>query len=205
MGTLYYERCKAIASEIEAADNLATLMQGGVGGTLRVSTSVAFGRRVLVPLAMRYMREHPELTIDLSFEDRYVNLVEQGIDLAIRMGRLADSSLGARVSSAMSALTQLAVDPASSARRNSAIAAVTAALVVMGAATAFGIAITGSSTYKQRYGDTGAQVAVGVGMALAAVAEDGDLLAGDQVDVAIGGRFRLHRADHVVDRRWGSG
>jgi len=96
VGTLYYERCKAIAHEIEAADNLATLMQRGVGGTLRVSTSVAFGRRVLVPLAVKYMREHPSLTVDLSFEDRYVNMVEQGIDLAVRMGRLADSTLGSR-------------------------------------------------------------------------------------------------------------
>jgi DNA-binding transcriptional LysR family regulator len=97
VGALYYERCKAIAGEIEAADNLATLMQRGVGaGTLRISTSVAFGRRVLVPLAMQYMRQHPALTVDLSFEDRYVNMVEQGIDLAIRMGRLADSTLGAR-------------------------------------------------------------------------------------------------------------
>ena len=96
VGTLYYDKCKAIAHEIEAADNLATLMQGGMAGTLRISTSVAFGRRVLVPLAMRYMQEHPNLTVDLSFEDRYVNMVEQGIDLAIRMGRLADSTLGAR-------------------------------------------------------------------------------------------------------------
>jgi DNA-binding transcriptional LysR family regulator len=96
VGTLYYDRCKAIAGEIEAADNLATLMQSGVGGTLRVSCSVGFGRRVLVPLAVAYMRRHPGLTIDLSFDDRYVNLVEQGMDLAIRMGRLADSTLGAR-------------------------------------------------------------------------------------------------------------
>jgi DNA-binding transcriptional LysR family regulator len=96
VGTLYYDKCKSIAHEIEAADNLAVLMQSGVAGTLRVSTSVAFGRRVLVPLAMRYMREHPHLTVDLSFEDRYVNMVEQGIDLAVRMGRLADSTLGAR-------------------------------------------------------------------------------------------------------------
>ena len=95
VGALYYEKCKAIAHEIEAADNLATLMQSGVGGTLRVSTSVAFGRRVLVPIAMAYMREHPALCIDLSFDDRYVSLVEQGIDIAIRMGRLADSTLGA--------------------------------------------------------------------------------------------------------------
>jgi hypothetical protein len=42
------------------------------------------------------MREHPGITVDLSFDDRYVNLVEQGVDLAVRMGRLADSSLGAR-------------------------------------------------------------------------------------------------------------
>ena len=96
VGALYYDKCKAIAHEIEAADNLAMLMQGGMAGTLRISTSVAFGRRVLVPLAMRYMREHPQLMLDLNFEDRYVNMVEQGIDLAVRMGRLADSTLGAR-------------------------------------------------------------------------------------------------------------
>ena len=96
VGALYYEKCKAIAHEIEAADNLATLMQSGMGGTLRVSTSVAFGRRVLVPLAVAHMRDHPGLSVDLSFEDRYVNLVEQGVDLAIRMGRLADSTLGSR-------------------------------------------------------------------------------------------------------------
>ncbi len=96
VGSLYYDKCKSIAHEIEAADNLATLMQSGVGGTLRISTSVAFGRRVLVPLSIAYMREHPGLTVDLGFDDRYVNMVEQGIDLAIRMGRLADSTLGAR-------------------------------------------------------------------------------------------------------------
>ena len=96
VGALYYEKCKRIAREIEEADNLATLLQSRVGGTLRISTSVAFGRRVAVPLVLRYMREHPEVTVDLSFDDRYVNLVEQGIDVAIRLGRLADSTLGAR-------------------------------------------------------------------------------------------------------------
>lgn len=96
VGVLYYDKCKLIAREIDEADNLASLLQSQVGGTLRISTSVGFGRRTLVPLVLRYMREHPEVTIDLSFDDRYVNLVEQGVDLAIRMGRLADSSLGAR-------------------------------------------------------------------------------------------------------------
>jgi len=96
VGAAYYDKCKSIARQLEDADNLAALMQSRVRGTLRISTSVAFGRRVLTPLVLRFMQQHPELQIDLSFEDRYVNLVELGIDLAIRMGRLADSSLGAR-------------------------------------------------------------------------------------------------------------
>ena len=96
IGALYYEKCKTIQRELEEADNLASLLQSRVGGLLRISTSVAFGRRVLTPIVLAFMRQHPEITIDLSFDDRYVNLVEQGVDVAIRMGRLADSSLGAR-------------------------------------------------------------------------------------------------------------
>jgi DNA-binding transcriptional LysR family regulator len=96
VGALYYEKCKTIDRELEEADNLATLLQRKIGGQLRIGTSVAFGRRVITPLVLRFMRAHPDITIDLSFDDRYVNLVEQGIDVAVRMGRLADSTLGAR-------------------------------------------------------------------------------------------------------------
>ena len=95
-GALYYDKCKLIERAIDEAENLAALGQGSVGGQLRISTSVAFGRRVLVPLVLRYMRSHPEVTVDVSFDDRYMNLIEQGIDLAIRMGQMADSTLGAR-------------------------------------------------------------------------------------------------------------
>nr|MBA3477951.1 LysR family transcriptional regulator [Lautropia sp.] len=90
IGAQYYERCKLIAREIDEAENLATLRQSRIGGTLRISTSVAFGRRVMVPLVLRYMVENPQVSIDLGFDDRYVNLVEQGVDVALRMGRLAD-------------------------------------------------------------------------------------------------------------------
>ena len=96
VGALYYEKCKRISRDVQDAENLATLLQSGIGGLLRISTSLAFGRRVMVPLVLRYMRDNPGVGIDLVFDDRYVNLVEQGVDLAIRMGRLADSSLGAR-------------------------------------------------------------------------------------------------------------
>lgn len=96
IGALYYEKCKLIVHHLEEADSVAALQQSQVQGGLRISTSVAFGRRVLAPLVMRFMEQHPLLQVELTVDDRYVNLVEQGIDVAIRMGRLADSTLGAR-------------------------------------------------------------------------------------------------------------
>ncbi len=96
IGLLYYEKCKLIAHHAEEARSVAALLQSQVQGALRVSTSVGFGRRVLAPLLMRFMQANPELHVDLAVDDRYVDLVEQGIDVALRMGRLADSTLGAR-------------------------------------------------------------------------------------------------------------
>jgi DNA-binding transcriptional LysR family regulator len=96
VGALYYEKCKVIERAIDEAEDVAVLRQGSIGGQLRLSTSVGFGRRILVPIALRYMQAHPDVKIDLSFDDRYVDLVEQGIDVAIRMGQMADSTLGAR-------------------------------------------------------------------------------------------------------------
>jgi DNA-binding transcriptional LysR family regulator len=95
-GALYYEKCKNIVREAEEAENVVRLRQTQAQGLLRVGSSVAFGRRVVVPLALDFMREHPQLQVDLSFEDRYTDLVAQGVDVAIRMGKLADSNLGAR-------------------------------------------------------------------------------------------------------------
>ncbi len=95
LGSLYYERCKLAAHHFAEAEQVASAGAGVAGGTLRLNTSVAFGRRVMAPLVLKYMQEHPALQIDLGLDDRYVNLVEQGVDVAIRMGRLADSTLGA--------------------------------------------------------------------------------------------------------------
>jgi DNA-binding transcriptional LysR family regulator len=97
IGQLYYEKCRAIARHVDEADSVASLLQSELSGGLRISTSVAFGRRILAPLLIRFMREHPGLSVDLGVDDRYVDLIEQGVDLAIRMGRLSDSSLGARL------------------------------------------------------------------------------------------------------------
>ena len=100
VGALYYDKCKSVVREVEEADNVVHQRQGRgqdeVRGLLRVNTSVAFGRRVILPLALEFMAQHPQVQLDLSFEDRYTDLVAQGIDVALRMGRLVDSSLGAR-------------------------------------------------------------------------------------------------------------
>lgn len=97
IGKLYYEKCKLIAREIEEADDLASLFQSKVRGKLTISSSIAFGRRVLTPTILEFMSLHPELEVNLNMDDRYINLVEQGVDLAIRMRRLPDSSLGSRL------------------------------------------------------------------------------------------------------------
>ena len=95
-GALFYDKCKTILRESEEADAVVRLQQDRAHGLLRIGSSVAFGRRVLVPLALEFIREHPNVQVDLVFEDRYTDLVAQGIDVAVRLGKLADSSLGAR-------------------------------------------------------------------------------------------------------------
>ncbi len=96
-GAFYFEKCKYIVREVDEAENIAWLGQTEVHGVLRIGTSVAFGRRVVVPLALEFMEKHPQVQVDLVFDDRYSDLVAQGIDVAIRMGRLADSGMGARL------------------------------------------------------------------------------------------------------------
>jgi DNA-binding transcriptional LysR family regulator len=96
IGLLYYDKCKLIAHHVDEASSVAALLQTQIQGALRINTSVAFGRRVLAPLVLQFMRMNPQVQVDLNCEDRYVNMVEQGVDVAIRMGRLADSTLGSR-------------------------------------------------------------------------------------------------------------
>jgi len=96
IGSQYYDKCREIVRRVEEAEGIAGSLQSRLQGLLRINTSVAFGRRVVLPLLLQFMRRNPELTVELACEDRYVNLVEQGVDVALRMGRLPDSTLGAR-------------------------------------------------------------------------------------------------------------
>ena len=96
VGAVYYEKCKQIAHHLEEAETVAALMQSQVQGAIRISTTMDFGRRVLAPLVSRFLLANPKVQIELLFDDDIVNVVEQGIDVAIRMGRLINSTLGSR-------------------------------------------------------------------------------------------------------------
>lgn len=95
-GAGYYQHCKRVQEELEAAANAVAQTGAAPRGRLRVASSVAFGRQVLTPMVLDFAQTHPAIRIDLSFDDGFVDLVAQNIDVAVRMGALADSSLGAR-------------------------------------------------------------------------------------------------------------
>jgi DNA-binding transcriptional LysR family regulator len=95
-GAAYYERCRRIIDEVREAEGALGKLQSALSGTLHVNASIALGQIFLTPLLLTFQRQYPELAIELSLSDRYIDLVEEGADLAVRIGRLADSNLVAR-------------------------------------------------------------------------------------------------------------
>lgn len=94
-GATYLERCRAAICELDDAA-LALLGDGALpGGRLVVTAPVTFGRLHILPIATRLLRDFPALKIELTLIDRVVRLVDEGIDVAVRIGDLSDSSLHA--------------------------------------------------------------------------------------------------------------
>ena len=95
-GLAFFERAKRAIEEADEADNEARGAANGLTGNLRICAAVTFGRMHIVPHLGPFLEQNPELTIDLMLDDRNVNLVEEGVDVALRMGTLSDSNLTAR-------------------------------------------------------------------------------------------------------------
>ncbi|QAX84094.1 transcriptional regulator [Pseudomonas sp. DTU12.3] len=95
-GLAFFERAKRALEEADEADNAARGIASGLSGNLRISAAVTFGRLHIVPQLGPFLDQHPQLNIDLMLDDRNINLVEEGIDVALRMGALTDSGLTAR-------------------------------------------------------------------------------------------------------------
>lgn len=91
-GQTYYERCRAILAETEAADALAAEQGREPRGQLRVTAPVHFGRHCVLPVLLDLARRHPGLELDVSLNDRLLDLAEDRCDLAIRTGVLAETA-----------------------------------------------------------------------------------------------------------------
>ncbi|MDQ7969547.1 MAG: LysR family transcriptional regulator [Oxalicibacterium faecigallinarum] len=95
-GTTYYERCVQILADVDEAEQAAGQMTAIPRGTLKVAMPVSFGTICIAPLMSEYMRRYPEVKLDIALADRRVDLIEEGFDLAIRVGSLPESGLIAR-------------------------------------------------------------------------------------------------------------
>ncbi len=98
-GHVYYERCRVVLAEAQAADALASDQRSEPRGKLRVTMPVHLGRHCVTPVLLELARKYPALELDLSFNDRIIDLAEDGFDLSIRTGPLGDRAglIGRRV------------------------------------------------------------------------------------------------------------
>ena len=95
-GQRFYEQCKAIVEAVDTAEASFKTGREEIAGTLHIATSVSFGRTQVMSRMHAFMRRYPSLRIDLQLNDRFIDLVEEGIDVAFRIGELKDGSLIAR-------------------------------------------------------------------------------------------------------------
>jgi DNA-binding transcriptional LysR family regulator len=95
-GRAFYDRCRVVLAEVEAAETMARELSSELRGRLRVSAPVTFGSVALAPLVADYVKANPLVEITLDLTDRYVDIVGQGYDAAIRLGPLRDSGLISR-------------------------------------------------------------------------------------------------------------
>lgn len=95
-GSAYLERLRSVLAEIETLEDGVRAAHSDPAGALRVSAPVTFGAMRLTPVVLDFLARHPAIEVRLSVNDRMVDLVDEGFDVAVRIGRLEDSSLVAR-------------------------------------------------------------------------------------------------------------
>ncbi|MDB5370448.1 MAG: LysR substrate binding domain protein [Roseomonas sp.] len=95
-GTLLHARARALLAELESLTDDVSAQSGTLRGLIRIAAPMSFGTRYLGPAIASFMRRYEQVEVALDFDDRYVDLLGGGYDLAVRIGRLGDSSLRAR-------------------------------------------------------------------------------------------------------------
>ena len=95
-GQRYYEAARGAIALAHEADMSARSASAGLAGQLKICAAVTFARLHIVPHLQRFLDAHPQLSIDVVLDDRHIDLIENGIDVALRMGELSDSAMTAR-------------------------------------------------------------------------------------------------------------
>lgn len=96
VGSAFFERAQRILSDLHEAEQAVTDMQGTARGLLRIDVPVGFGRMHIAPALPDFFARCPEVSLDMRMNDRFVDLLEEGVDMAVRIGDLQDSSLIAK-------------------------------------------------------------------------------------------------------------
>ena len=95
-GAAFFERCRQALADIDEAELVLKEARLGPSGNLRIDMPVSFGRLKVVPLLGAFQAQYPNIRLRVTFNNRYIDLVEEGVDISVRLGHLQDSSLIAR-------------------------------------------------------------------------------------------------------------
>jgi len=95
-GQLFYQHCRSVLDGLAAAENAISNLQRKPQGKIRLSAPVTYGEQVILPIANDFMLEYPEIEIEAMLSNRRIDIIEQGFDIAIRIGHLSDSSMMAK-------------------------------------------------------------------------------------------------------------
>ncbi|MDX1282796.1 LysR family transcriptional regulator [Shewanella colwelliana] len=95
-GTLYYRHCRQVLDGLDEAERALSSLKGTPQGLLKITAPVAYGEKYILPIVNDFMLNYPSVDINVELTNRQVNLIDAGIDLAIRIGKLADSTLMAK-------------------------------------------------------------------------------------------------------------
>jgi DNA-binding transcriptional LysR family regulator len=95
-GQLYYQRSKVILDEVEELNSQTSSSKRALEGTLNIAVPLSFGLRHLAPALDVFLKQHSDLKLNINFSDQKIDIVEQGVDLAFRIGQLDNSNLQAR-------------------------------------------------------------------------------------------------------------
>ena len=96
IGRAYLDQCRVILDQVRAAESCTQALRSTARGKLRINAPVTFGSVMLAPVLTQFLDQNPEVQVELTLNDRIIDMVDEGVDVAIRVGALADSGLVAR-------------------------------------------------------------------------------------------------------------